>query len=123
VNDQRERVGASAVDAFFDVTNPKEAGHGRKLRFRAQQLEVVIGPAGQTPWRDGTTIWPCRASQRGIAHRVIRARDAAGGTASLEGEQSPWKYRVFVARNGGGHYGLVGGAKPRSRSTATRCFE
>jgi hypothetical protein len=37
-------------------------------------------------------------------------------SSCLEGEQSPWKYRVRVAGNGGSHYGLVGGATPWSRS-------
>lgn len=52
-----------------------------------------------------------------------RTRSASTVSSSLGGEQSPWKYRVSVAGNGGRHYGLVDGARPWSRSAAGRWLE
>lgn len=41
-------------------------------------------------------------------------------SSRLEGDQSPWKYRVCVTGNGGTHYGLVSGETPWSRSAPGR---
>jgi hypothetical protein len=73
--------------------------------------EAVSKPAGQTL---GQPAPRCRCCQGGIASGLFGA-GAQRKVWSLEGEQSPWKYRVRIAGNGGTHYGLVGGETPWSR--------
>ena len=93
----------------------------------------------QTPWRPAIGMMPSGRTPRsasqpdrltgGSTSRCVvkSARDCRpesvmdsgeqrAASSSLEGEQSPWKYRVWVAGNGGSHYGLVGGVTPCSRS-------
>lgn len=85
---------------------------------RSQQ-EMASEPTGQTPH-------PLRTSVRGEGGEGSRTgflRDPAQQrevSSCLEGDQSPWKYRVWVAGNGGTHYGLVGGETPWSRSALGR---
>ena len=74
-------------------------------------------PANQPDRLPGRPHLGASSSQGGIAGRVLSGiRQAAEGFVNLEGEQSPWKYRVCIVGNNGSHYGLVGGVTPCSRS-------
>jgi hypothetical protein len=58
-----------------------------------------------------------RSRRRASAQARTTDCDPAAGTKGLEGERSPWKNRTFTRGNKGGRYGLVGGARPWSRSS------
>jgi hypothetical protein len=88
-------------------------------------------PSGKRSWS-----WPASRPDRLPGSRAPRCQVKPGRdrrshpfrgagwqrevSVRLEGEQSPWKYRVWTAGNGGPHYGLVGGARPWSRSARNR---
>jgi hypothetical protein len=79
------------------------------------QHEAASEPTGQTLRYPGTSVFG-QAREGWRAGFLMEPGEQRAVSQSLEGEQSPWKYRVRFAGNGGSHYGLVGGATPWSRS-------